>query len=174
MRVSIFILGIVAMATGAAITVSPAHADCQIVNCHRECYPVAGGMRCQSRCQRRCWHAAPQYVPPPQYVPAPAPVYPITPNYDYSAPAHGGSSEIAVLVMLILTGLLIAGMTSSTSATTQVEAEIEAALQTNASVGALADEAAAKNAEIDAFIETTARARYERGRAAADEEWTRD
>lgn len=143
---------------------APAPTDAQAY-CRCECYRVPGGRVCR----RVCSYPQPRYVEP-AYA---APHY-VVPQRSYVPPVSGPSfpPELAALLLLLGAGALIAFLTQAIS-TASVRAASKATEQETLAARTLTDQADTAAQEIDAFVENSARAHFERGRAAADDEWTR-
>jgi len=114
-----FVMTALVAAVAVMVLPQPTLADCQIVECHDQCWQVPGGRRCQRRCLRRCWQPAPRYVPPA------APHY-YAPPQNYSASIDLDLFPLAAGAALILgiIAVIIGGITSATS-TNAHEGDIE-------------------------------------------------
>lgn len=179
--------------TVLAASLMPAMAQedtCYVV----ECWPIPGGQRCL----RHCFDPQPQYYAPPEEEDAPpeyqepeyetpqepqeeaSPAYEPPSEPTYSAPQQRVEATapleyppfIVIAVLGIVVLLIVAGLADTEStAMRRRTAEAEEDATTARDLTRHAERGAQ---EIDTFIEHAARDLFDRGREAADKEWTRE
>jgi hypothetical protein len=154
------VMGIIALASPV-----PAQAECIIIGCQTECWPIPGGRRCHRWCQRRCYQPTPQYVPPPTYH---APEYVEQPRQYARHPLP--AEDMAVLLGILFLFLLpfLAAFEGS-GKVNEVNKATDAALRGAGDARQLTHRGAATAEEIDRYIDAALKEAYERGRAGEDQ-----
>jgi len=141
---AIVISMVIAYIMTAISMVPPAAAQhCVTVDCQTHCWPVPGGRQCQWWCRRRCWHPAPQYIPPPVYDP---------PHYEEPVRHHApgpSPGEVAIVGGVLIVILMVIAACVEGSATDAAEQD---AKQTRALASKLQEAAREADQHIAAFL----------------------
>jgi hypothetical protein len=143
----------------------PAQAECVTVGCQTHCWPIPGGRRCQWWCQRRCYHPAPEYVPPPTYYP-PEYVEPIR-HYAPGPSPDGGLVALGVLLVIVL--VIVAAASEGSDKVDEVHKATDKALASGDDARSLAQRGSAAAKDIDRYIDQALKDAYARGRRGEDD-----
>lgn len=149
----LLLVALLAVAVAATTPAPPAEArDCR-VRCYTvECWPIPGGRRCRRRCERRCWE------PPPRN---------FVPYYQPAAPLATDIRSYVAVGVVAAGALLILGVIAAATRHLGIFALRRQAAEVDAETRAANSLAAAAHnltRDIDAYVETTKRTAYQRGR----------